>query len=485
MRLKKTTLGKKNPSFQCPSLSTHNKLKAYHHELKIEKEEITAYLSMYFPASFLAHSQPNTAIMSSLGSSPQGVSSLGTSTRTKGKRVSFSSTTSMHEIPEEPVPSSSTQDEASQVASTQGPATQVISTQSPPLKSYRPAPPSSPTERPLQSVQEVDSSPLVNEIRRNRPAAADSTGTRDSAANPPNVEAPPNATDQSEAPIASPFVPPNSQTSTTPLSRPTSRPKSLISTPTSTAIACPQCHTVLRITLRISTQQFHSTPHNHPSIAGGSGSGPSNSNEERQTERRTYRIPPKPASFAGCQRCWEMMHNPAVLAESAAVKELGCCSGWGAKLERKLGWAFGVVFGECIKECRFGSRMCSYCDWVENIGWVKEWRRKRNIKKGKRVARSGSDRGDGDGGRSAQTLFVGNWDGDGDGEGGDGNEQGGSGGGNGGSEERDETGGEGASAAGQSESRESVTNRQFGEQSDEAHQETEYDRYQAEQAKKS
>jgi hypothetical protein len=182
-----------------------------------------------------------------------------------------------------------------------------------------------------------------------------------------------------------------------------------------------------------------------------------------------------------------MMHNPAVPAESAAVKELGCCSVWGAKLERKLGWAFGVVFGECIKECRIGSRMCSCCDWVEKIGWVKEWRRKRNIKKGKRVARSGSDRGDGDGGRSAQTLFVGNWEGEGEGdrEGGDGNEQGGSGSGNGGGEERDETGGDGASAARQSESRESVRNRQIGEQSDEAHQETEYDRYQAEQAKKS
>jgi hypothetical protein len=296
----KTTLGKKNPSFQCPSLSTHNKFKAYHHELKIEKEEIIAYLSIYFPASFLAHSQPNTAIMSSPGSPPQGVSSLGTSARSKGKRVSFSSTTSMHEFPEESAPRSSTQDEASQVASTQGPATQAISTQSPPLKSYRPTPPSSPTEGPLQSVQEVDSSPLVNENRRNRPAAADSTGTRDPAANPPNVEAPPNATDQSEAPIASPSVPPNSQTSTKPPSRPISPPRPLISPTTSSAIACPQCHTVLRITLRISTQQFHSTLHNHPSIAGGSGSGPSNSNEERRTEdeHTEYHRNPRPSPAA-------------------------------------------------------------------------------------------------------------------------------------------------------------------------------------------
>jgi hypothetical protein len=129
--------------------------------------------------------------------------------------------------------------------------------------------------------------------------------------------------------------------------------------------------------------------------------------------------------------------------------------------------------------------MCSCCDWVEKIGWVKEWRRKANIRKRKRAARSGSDGGDGDGGRSAQTLFVGNREGDGDGEGGDGNDQGGSGSGNGGGEERDETSGEGASAEGQSEPRESVTNRQIGEQSDEVHQEMEYDRYQAEQAGKS
>jgi hypothetical protein len=332
--------------------------------------------------------------MNSPGSSPQGVSSLGTSARSKGKRVSFSSTTSIHEIPDESAPGSSTQDGASQVSSTQAPATQVISTQSSPLKSYRPTPPSSPTEGPLQSVQEIDSSSLVNESRRNRPAAADSTETRDPAANPPNVEAPPKATDQSEAPIASPSVPPNSQSSTTRPSRPISPPRPLISTPTSSAIACPHCHTVLRITLRISTQQFHSTPDNHPSIAGGSGSGPSNSNDETQTERRTYRIPPKPASFAGCQQCWEMLHNSAVPAESAAVKELGCCSVWGAKLERKLVWGFGVL-GECIKECRIGSRRYSCCDWVEKIGWVKEWRRKRNIRKGKRAARSGSDGGGG------------------------------------------------------------------------------------------
>jgi hypothetical protein len=272
---------------------------------------MTAYLSIYSPASFLAHSQPNTAIMSSLGLSPQGVSSLGTSARSKGKRVSFSSTTSIHEIPDESAPGSSTQDEASQVTSTQGPATQVISAQSPPPKSYRPTPPSSLTEEHLQSAQEDDSSPLVNENRRNRSAAIDVTGTRDPAANLPNVEAPSNATDpsdaaeppnaaespnaasQSKAPIAPPPVPPNSQTSTTPPSRPTSRPKPLISTPTSSAIACPQCHTILRITLRISTQQFHSNPHNHPSIAGGSETMPSNSNEETNiqntTETRVFR----------------------------------------------------------------------------------------------------------------------------------------------------------------------------------------------------
>jgi len=159
-----------------------------------------------------------------------------------------------------------------------------------------------------------------------------------------------------------------------------------------------------------------------------------------------------------------MLHNPAVPAESDAVKELGCCSVWGAKLERKLAWAFGVVLEECIKERRSGSWMCSCCDWVEKIGWVKEWRRKRNIRKGKRAARSGSD---GNGGRSAQALFVGNREGDGDG--GDGNEQRGSGSGNGGGEEKDETGNEGASAAGQSDSRESVANRQIGEQSNEVH----------------
>ena len=63
--------------------------------------------------------------------------------------------------------------------------------------------------------------------------------------------------------------------------------------------------------------------------------------------------------------------------------------------------------GECIKECRFGSRMCSCCDWVEKIGWVKEWRRKKNIGKGKRAARSDSDRGDEDGGGVLKQFLLG------------------------------------------------------------------------------
>jgi len=86
---------------------------------------------------------------------------------------------------------------------------------------------------------------------------------------------------------------------------------------------------------------------------------------------------------------------------------------FGSEVGAEVGWAFGVALGECIKECRFGSTMCSCCDGLRRLDGLRSGAEE-GYQEGKRVARSGSDRSDGDGGRSAQTLFVGNWEGDGE-----------------------------------------------------------------------
>ncbi|KAE9375253.1 hypothetical protein N431DRAFT_463350 [Stipitochalara longipes BDJ] len=168
------------------------------------------------------------------------------------------------------------------------------------------------------------------------------------------------------------------------------------------AIRCPECNTLLRMTL---TRSIPSALRSavSPSSSKPSSYKPSSSKQSEASsaakddgEKIIYPYPPRLASFKGCQACWEMVHNEFEPADPLTPSDMGTkCCGISCRCLDTLHGAAEKVWGACVKTmAEYG---CFGECWkpVEELPLVNEKRKKREVRRGKGVDRSGN--GDGDG----------------------------------------------------------------------------------------
>ncbi|KAN0113137.1 hypothetical protein V8E51_006088 [Hyaloscypha variabilis] len=164
----------------------------------------------------------------------------------------------------------------------------------------------------------------------------------------------------------------------------------------SSTIQFPECQTWLKITLTSLGSCTHTHTSNPVSYRPSSSKQAEilPSTDENGTPLKSR---PKPANFEGCQVCWEMVSNPNTQEEPPLPlsNEIKCCVIHCRCLDIFRG-AAKKAWNVCLKglkACR-----CFGACWkvIEEVPLVKERKKKREVRKGKMVDRSGTD-GDGDG----------------------------------------------------------------------------------------
>ena len=168
-------------------------------------------------------------------------------------------------------------------------------------------------------------------------------------------------------------------------------------------IKCPECHVLLQITLTSFSSDSH--VHGSSTSAGPRSYKPTSSRQAGESsssagngqKRKIYPYPPRITSEP-CQNCWEMLHNQYIGVDPATAPPtpMICCGVTCGCLDILLETS-KEIFGACFNALKLcGS--CAPC-WkvVENLPVIKEWRKKREVRRGKRADRSGGGNADEEG----------------------------------------------------------------------------------------